>query len=156
MELKTIEEHLKGHPPKPPEPIVAGLLFRKTIAVLGAPDDSFKTNWAIQLAVSVASGIPFLSHSCRESRVVYVVLEGGQDYVLERFEEKINAMGVDKAKVMRNVYVMDCTEYQLDDKDDVKRLEGAIDEVSPIPDLVILDPITYALNEDVRFSPANT
>ena len=156
MELKTIEEHLKGHTPKRPEPIVAGLLFRKTMAVLGAPDDSFKTNWAIQLAVSVAAGIPFLSYSCRKSRVVYVVLEGGQDYILERFEEKVDAMGVDKNEVMKNVYVMDCTGCQLDDENELKEVENAIDKVSPSPDLVILDPITYALNEDVRFSPKKT
>ena len=46
-----------------PRPIVGDLLYRKTIAVLGAPEDSFKSNSIIQLAICLALGIPCFSYS---------------------------------------------------------------------------------------------
>ncbi len=156
MKIATIEETLNEQPSNPPTPVLAGLLFRQTLAVLGAPEDSFKTTWAIQLAVSLAAGIPFLSYSCEPSRVAYIILEGGQDYILERLEEQVASMGVARDKVFGNVALSDCSGMQLDNPNDFKAVTDGILAITPPPDVVILDPITYALSEDVRFSPNKT
>ena len=70
----------------PQEPLVGDLLFRKTIAALGAAEDSFKTNFTLQLAICLALGIPCYSYSCKKSQVAYLILEGGEDYIMERLE----------------------------------------------------------------------
>ena len=139
-----------------PSPLVGDLLFGGTIAVLGAPEDSFKTNWAIQLAICLAVGIPCYSYSCRKSQVAYLVLEGGEDYILERMEEKIDAMGVNREEALRGIYTLNCSQLQLDNEDTIRKLGDSLRNLDPKPDVVIFDPITYALDEDVRYSPNKT
>lgn len=153
IELISVQERLEQGGITPPEPIVSGLIFRNSLAVLGAPDDSFKTHWALQLAISLAAGIPFYSYSCKRNTIVYFVLEGGEDYIFERLEEKIAALELNRKEVMSRIYTHDCSQLSLDDAEVVKEIEKTILEKSPKPDVVIFDPITYALNEDVRFSP---
>jgi len=111
-----------------PSPVVGDLLFGGTIAALGAPQDSFKTNWIIQLAICLAVGIPCYSYSCRKSQVAYLVLEGGEDYILERIEEKIEAMGVNREEALRGIYTLNCSQLQLDDEDTIRQLvEGKVE-----------------------------
>lgn len=153
LDLLSVKERLEKGDIAPPEPIVSGLLFRGSLAVLGAPDDSFKTNWALQLAISLAAGESCYSYSCKHSVVVYLILEGGQDYIHERLEEKIVAMELDKDEVMGRIYTSDCSQLPLDDRYVAEEIEKTILAKDPKPDIVILDPITYALDEDVRFSP---
>ena len=154
LNLISVKDRLEQSSIMTPEPIMAGLLFRKSMAVLGAPDDSFKTNWALQLAISLAAGIPCFSYSCNKSRVVCLALEGGEDYILQRIEEKIDAMELNKTDIMERIFVQDCSEMRLDHREDAAEIEASISSMKPKPDLVIFDPITYAFNEDVRFSPA--
>jgi hypothetical protein len=123
------------------------------MAVVGAPEDSFKTNWAVQLAIALAIGIPCYSYSCKKAIVLYLVMEGGEDYLLERFEEKIAAMGVNREVVLDRIYIKDFSLKPMDDSAIAEDLKIALCAMEPTPDVVILDPITYALNEDVRFSP---
>ena len=139
-----------------PSPLVGDILFRKTMAVLGAPEDSFKTNWAIQLAVCLALGIPCFSYSCKKAQVAYLVLEGGEEYILERIEQKIDAMGANRDEALQGIYTLDCPSIQLDDEETINKLENTLLNLSPKPEVVILDPITYAMDGDVRFSPDKT
>ena len=139
-----------------PSPLVGNLLFGRTIAVLGAPEDSFKTSWAIQLAICLAVGAPCYSYSCRKSQVAYLILEGGEDYILERMEEKIDAMGVNREEALRGIYTLNCSQVQLDDEDTIRTLGDTLRDLDPKPNVVIFDPITYALDEDVRYSPNKT
>lgn len=140
----------------PPSPLVGDLFFGGTIAALGAPDDSFKTNWTIQLAICLALGIPCFSYSCKKSQVAYLVLEGGEDYILERIEEKIEAMGVNREEALRGIYTLDAAALQLDNENTIKKLEETLLNLNPKPNVVIFDPITYAMDEDVRYSPDKT
>ena len=139
-----------------PSPVVGDLLFGGTIAALGAPEDSFKTNWTVQLAICLAVGSSCYSYSCRKSQVAYLVLEGGEDYILERIEEKIDAMGVNREEALRGIYTLDCSQLQLDNEDTIEKLEDTLCDLNPKPSVVIFDPITYALDEDVRYSPSKT
>jgi len=140
----------------PLRPIVGDLLFRKTIGALGAGEDSFKTQWSLQLTICLSLGMPCYSYSCRKCQVAYLVLEGGEDYILERLEQKIEAMGVDRDEALQGIYTLDCPSIQLDDKATTQRLEQTLLGLNPRPEVVILDPITYALDEDVRYSPDKT
>jgi hypothetical protein len=75
---------------------------------------------------------------------------------LERFEQKIEALGLNRDEVLQRIYTMDCSALQLDDEATATRLEDTLLRLDPKPDVIILDPITYALNEDVRYSPNKT
>jgi RecA-family ATPase len=136
-----------------PEPVVGGLLIRKSLAVIGAPDDSFKTNWATQLAISLIKGIPSYSFNCKPSVVAYMVLEGVTDYIYERIDDKIDAMGLNRDEIIDKLYVVDCSKQPLDEEAVSADIENSLNNLDPKPDVVIFDPITYAINEDVRFSP---
>jgi len=152
IEFMSFNERLDKGDVKPPEAIVSGLLFRNSIAVMGAPEDSFKTHFALQLAISLAAGIPCFSFSCRKSSVVYLILEGGQDYIFERLEQKMDAMKVSREEVGERLYPIDFAAVRLDEDGNVQKLEGILEAIEPTPDVVILDPITYALDEDDRYS----
>lgn len=77
----TVKDRLNQGGLSSPEPIVSGLLFNKSVAVLGAQDDSFKTHFTIQLAICLTLGIPCYSFSTKPSYVAYMVLEGGESYI---------------------------------------------------------------------------
>lgn len=156
IEIITVKERLEKGDVVPPEPVVSGLLFRRSMAVLGAPDDSFKTQWALQLAISLAAGIPCFSHSVKKSNVVYLFLEGGEGYILERLEEKVAALGLNQDEVLSKIHIRDCTGMRLDKEEIALGIELTLTTTEPKPDVVIFDPITYAVNEDVRFSPEKT
>jgi len=152
QELPSTKEMIeKGTIPAKP---VGFYMFRKSVTYVGAPEDSFKTQWAIQLAISLALGKPCYGCSCKKCIVLYVVLEGGKDYILERIEDKIEAMDVDRDEVLSNLFVVDLTSRSLKKEDDVSKLK---EEMLRIPaDVIFLDPISTFLAEDERFSPLRT
>ena len=123
------------------------------MAVIGAPDDSFKTNFALQLVVSLAAGKPCYSYSLKQCNIVYFVLEGGEDYILERIEEKVAALGLNRDEVLGRISVVDASQKQLDDEKVSQDIEDSLLALNPKPAVVVFDPITYAMAEDVRFSP---
>ena len=65
-------------------------------------------------------------------------------------------MGVDREEALRGIYTMNCSQLQLDDQDTIRKLGDTLCNLSPKPNVVIFDPITYALDEDVRYSPDKT
>jgi RecA-family ATPase len=156
ISIQTVAEKLALGDIAIPEPVICGLLYRKSLAVLGAPDDSFKTQFAVQLAVCLTQGIPCYSFGTKPSYVAYIVLEAGESYILERIEEKIAALGLDRENVLKKIYIADYSQKQLDDENVAAEIERDLISLNPRPDVVIFDPITYALKEDSRFSPEKT
>lgn len=61
---------------KPPEWIIRGLLPKAEIAMLFGESGSGKTFVALDLAASIARGIPWQNHKVKQGRVVYVAAEG--------------------------------------------------------------------------------
>jgi hypothetical protein len=59
-----------------PEPLVVGWLNRASISVLYGPPKAGKTHVAVALALSAASGVPWLGAPVVQSRVLYVAGEG--------------------------------------------------------------------------------
>ena len=153
INIVSVKERLEKGNATQPEQIVSGLFFRKSMAVIGAPDDSFKTNFALQLVVSLAAGKPCYSYALKQCNVVYLVLEGGEDYILERIEEKVSALGLNRDDILGRISVFDASQKRLDDDKVSQGIEDSLAALSPQPDVVVFDPITYAMSEDVRFSP---
>jgi AAA domain len=153
IQIISVKERLEKGDATQPEAIVSGLLFRKSMAVIGAPDDSFKTNFALQLIVSLAAGKPCYSYSLTKCNIVYLVLEGGEDYILERIEEKVSALGLNRDEVLGKISVFDASQKRLDDDNISQGIEASLSALTPRPDVIVFDPITYAMEEDVRFSP---
>jgi hypothetical protein len=60
----------------PLEPLVDGLLYLPGESVLFAPPNIAKTFWALDLALSVAVGQPFMGRQTRQGNVLFVAAEG--------------------------------------------------------------------------------
>lgn len=73
LRLLTMSE-MKNLPP--PEPLIDGVLFRDTIAVLVGGPGSYKSFLAIDMALSIASGIDWHECPVRQGPVLYVCAEG--------------------------------------------------------------------------------
>jgi len=73
LRLLTMSE-MKSLPP--PEPLIDGVLFRDTIAVLDGGPGSFKSFVAIDMALSIASGVDWHECPVRQGPVLYVCAEG--------------------------------------------------------------------------------
>ena len=156
LELLSVKESLEQDNFIVPEPIVSGWIFRDTLVVLGAPENSFKTTLSIQLSICLAAGIPFFNFQCKSCIVVYLVLEGGKGYMLERIEEMVNAMGLDNNLVLSRIYIEEFSSSQLNDEAFVRNTGAALMKLDQKPDFIVFDPVTYALSEDVRYSPTMT
>ena len=74
IRLYTARELLEPHD-SPPQ-LVQGILERGAEASLIGPSKSYKTLWALQLGVSVATGTPFFGHEAEQGLVVYLCGEG--------------------------------------------------------------------------------
>lgn len=72
--LWTAAELLKTHD-APPQ-LVKGMLERGAEASIIGPSKSYKTLWALQLSVSVATGTPFFGREVEQGLVVYLCGEG--------------------------------------------------------------------------------
>jgi hypothetical protein len=59
-----------------PEPVVAGMLYRGTMAAIVAPYSSFKSFVALDLALCIATGLDYHGRPVRRGPVVYIAAEG--------------------------------------------------------------------------------
>jgi AAA domain len=71
--LLTVPELLKLDPP---EPLIAEVLYRTTLAVLFGAPGSYKTIVALDWAQCVAAGLPWQAREVRGGPVLYVAAEG--------------------------------------------------------------------------------
>jgi AAA domain len=71
--LLTIPQLLKLDPP---EPLIADVLYRATLAVLFGAPGSYKTFVALDWAQCVAAGLPWQAREVRGGPVLYVAAEG--------------------------------------------------------------------------------
>jgi hypothetical protein len=62
----------------PPELLIDGVLFRDTIAVLDGASGSFKSFVAIDMTLSVATGMPWQGREVHQGAVVYICAEGSR------------------------------------------------------------------------------
>ena len=91
FEIKTVAERLAN--PKPVEFIVEDVLVLGQNAVIGAPKKSMKTHISMDLAISIASGTPFLGKFTVRlpGRVLFMTGEVGGGTVDETLKAMINS-----------------------------------------------------------------
>ena len=77
----------------PPE-IIAGILHEGSKLVIGGGSKSFKTWTQLDMALSVASGSPWLGRATTKSRVLVADLELQRDFWAGRAERVANAKGI--------------------------------------------------------------
>jgi len=82
------------HHPLPPE-LVNGLLFQGSKMMLGSGSKSFKTWVLLDLAVSIAAGVPFWGMQTTKAKVLYLNLELQEAFFWRRIREICRAKGID-------------------------------------------------------------
>jgi RecA-family ATPase len=81
--------------PTPPE-LVKGLLHKGSKIVLGGGSKSYKTWLLSDLAISIASGIPWVGFETTQARVLYVNLELGRPWFQRRLINILEKKGLER------------------------------------------------------------
>ena len=95
--IVSAEELLLNPSPKPPE-IVPGLLHQGCKTVLGGASKSNKTWVLTDLAISVATGVPWWEFPTVQGRVLYANFELGEAFFADRIKVVASAKDVDPSK----------------------------------------------------------
>lgn len=152
LSIPTMDERLKQGTRLPEQLMSNALVVRREITILSGLEDSFKTTIACQAAVCLAAGIPCLGFSCQQcNTVVYLVIEGTDDYILERMENMAHALGVPLDVISKRIRVSPYYLRPLGEPEVLNELIGTLADIRP--DVIICDPVTYSLTGDLRYSP---
>ena len=127
--------------------IIQNLLLEDTVAVLYGESNSGKTFFAIDLALSVATGKNWNGRRVHKGGVVYFALEGGQAFQ-NRVAAWLKYNQVEGAGVPFAIYTEPLN--LLDKERDTKKIIGAINEIGrefnyPVR-LIIIDTLSRALS----------
>jgi len=115
---------------KPESFVVEGLFPESSVNIAAGDSGLGKSPWAYQMALCVASGIPFLGHQVKQGPVLYVDLENGQSGILGLVRSLLRHLRI--AKIPENFYL-------LLERDEIFRLEQIIAAFNPV--LVIVDSL---------------
>lgn len=137
LERYSEQEFLKAEFPDG-EPILDGLLYKGQNTLFVAPWKSAKTMFSLQLALSVAHGLPFLGKWQPPSvlKVLFIACEGTNDELQSMMKRQRRAMGIETDEgsliMVRTPYLYINTPAG----------EGTLRSLVKIeaPDLLILDP----------------
>lgn len=125
--------------PGPTRWLVEGLWTDRAFGILGALPKSWKSFFTLQLAISVATGLPlFGRHDVhRIGRVLIFQAEGGSASIRRRMGALCRALGMDLEQL--DVHVIDTPMMHLDRPDTMARFMATVEAVKPV--LTILDPL---------------
>ena len=143
LRLYSTEELLRL---PPPTWLVGGILPEGSLSVLYGPPESGKSFLAIDLALSVATGLPWHGHPVEQGFVVYVAAEGGSG-----ISKRVRAWLEAKQVAARGVPVAWLVESLTVNKesDDVGRLMQRLDdELEHTPRLIVVDTLARCLEGD--------
>lgn len=118
--------------------LIEGVIGEGGATVLGGPPKHLKSWLTLELAVSVASGQPFLGEYqvTRPGPVLVYDAENHKGHVRRRLEGICSARGVDPSTLP--IRIID-ERLMLDDPTHIPKLERTITELKPV--LLILDPL---------------
>jgi AAA domain len=129
--------------------LVEGFWSERAVGIVGGEPKCCKSFLALDLAVSVASGTPFLRRFPvhRPGRVLLFCAEDSTCVVRARLEGIAFAAGVDFAAL--EVFVITVPSLRLDLQDDRERLRNTVDALRPR--LLVLDPFVrlHRVDENV-------
>lgn len=132
-----------------------------TIAILAADPGSFKTWLVLDLAISVALGVRFCGHRCRQGRVLLFQQEDPYSGIAERMSTILAAKSLAYASAdsvrfpaTPDIDVVTARDFTFQEKGWIRSLETAIQDRRP--SIVVIDPL-YAVTsqEDWMRDAAN-
>lgn len=129
--------------PPPPDYLLDGVFERQDKVLIVGPTKSRKSFLAMQLALCLTAGVPFIGlavpHACR---VLLIDLENRQDWVKRRLRKCASGLGLSSVQT-GSLHIMCVRGERLDSVD--HHIENALHAYSP--DVVIIDPV-YKLDPD--------
>jgi hypothetical protein len=127
-----------------PKFVVADLLHRGMVMVLGGASKSGKTYLLLMLGLAVAAGINFLKWISYPGRVLFVNCEIPESFLKQRLKQLCKLLGIDE-QCLRNMDVLTLRGRLIDIEDLVITLAGRIKPGDY--DLILIDPV-YKLYGD--------
>ncbi len=119
-----------------PDELVHGLLHRGTKGVLAGSSKAGKTWVLLDLAISVATGSPFLQWSTSPGRVLFINLEIQEAFFRQRFQTLLQSKGM---RAVPNLDVLTLRGYESDGDELINALEERARESNY--SLIVIDPI---------------
>lgn len=172
MEVKSYEAMAEKYADYEAKWLVEGWILDSAIITIAAPPERFKTWLSIDLALSVASGLPFLdTYEIRKPGNVLIFQQ--EDFGARYFSrfKTIERGKLDRAKIpvkMRDedgytyyeysydisnkIFFHENSEFNLDNNDAIDKLEQRIKETNAV--LCIIDPFYSLSNADDYFASA--
>jgi hypothetical protein len=123
-----------------PVELVEGLLSVGEKALLGGASKTNKTWMALDLALCVAAGIPWLDRSCKQNEVLYVNFEVLAFYFQERLARVASARGIENLANDR-LRIVNARGLAISGEDLGAPLQKHLDEINFRPKLIVLDPL---------------
>lgn len=133
-----------------PEWIVPRLLVRGQPGIIGGPSKTLKTSLLIDLAISVAAGVPFLGEFPipRRMRVAVASGESGLHVLQETAVRVAKARGIpDPGRALKGWFHVSGTLPTLSDLTQMSEFEEALAAIDA--DLILIDPLYLCLGADV-------
>jgi AAA domain len=125
--------------PRPVE-IIADLLSIAEKALLGGASKTNKTWMALDLALCVAAGIPWLDRVCMRCEVLYVNFEVLAPYFQERLARVASARGI-KDLTNEQLRIVNARGLAISGEDLGAPLQKHLDDIKFSPKLIVLDPL---------------
>lgn len=92
-DMENLSEFIKNPPELAPE-LIGGVLRQGHKMLISGASKAGKSFLLMELCVSIAEGLPWLGHECRQGRVMYLNLELDRASCLRRFADVYAAMGL--------------------------------------------------------------
>ena len=92
-DFEDLESVWNSLPDLAPE-LIEGILRKGHKMLLAGPSKAGKSFLQIELAISIAEGLPWLGHKCVQGRVLYVNMELDRASCLHRFRDVYAALGI--------------------------------------------------------------
>lgn len=152
--------NIRAEPPRLPQFIIDFLLPQNELSLCAGHGGAGKSQLALQAAVSIALGLPFLGNKTIQSRVIFISAEDTAEIVRYRIDIICQELSIDPQVVAGNLMILDATvdpslfEEQNGNKAKVttkySKLLGYIESFRA--EVVIIDNAsdTFDANENVR------
>ncbi len=136
MEMATAADWLLEPEPPPPDFILGNVFERQDKIMVVGPTKSRKSFFAMQMALCLAAGMPFLGMEVpRPVRVLYVDLENREAWLKRRLRKMVKALDLTAEQVSNLMFVPARRNQGID-------INAILTESMRIrPDVLILDPI---------------
>jgi hypothetical protein len=133
--------------------LIENILQRDQPFLVGGKDKCLKTGLVVDMAVSLATGTPFLGKfACKPTRVAFISAESGKDNLRRRFRAVQTSKGL---TVSEDLVKVSFARPQLSSPDDLAKIGEVIDRYRS--QVVIIDPMYLTLlgGDETGASPSN-